>query len=115
MPRMTDPMDALVSFQQAFLDGEIQLQPGKLDPDLFVHADRPTPDVMRLTYVRFDGRMVKAFVNAVSAGRIEGLPVFQLGVAVPEQYRNKGYAKSLLAAAISVLSGTQVIPSSAAT
>lgn len=100
MPAMTDPMEALVSFQQALLDGEIHLQRGELDPDLFLHADRPIPDGMRLTYVRLDGRTVKAFVNAVSAGHIEGLPVFQLGVAVPEKYRNKGYAKSLLAAAI---------------
>jgi GNAT superfamily N-acetyltransferase len=100
MPSMTDPMDALVSFQQALLDGEIQLRPGELDPHLFMYADRPTPDVMRITYVRLDGRTVKAFVNVISAGHIEGLPCFQLGVAVPEKYRNKGYAKSLLAAAI---------------
>lgn len=100
MTRMTDPMEALVSFQQALFDGEIQLESGRVDRDLFMHADRPTAGVTRLTYVRLDGRTVKAFVNAVSAGQIEGLPVFQLGVAVPEKYRNKGYAKSLLAAAI---------------
>jgi hypothetical protein len=100
MARMTDPTDALVSFQQAFLDGEIHLQRGELDPDIFVHTDRPTPDVIRITYVRLDGRTVKAFVNAISAGLIEGLPCFQLGVAVPKQYRNKGYAKSTLASAI---------------
>jgi GNAT superfamily N-acetyltransferase len=100
MPSMTDPMEALVSFQQALLDGEVRLRPGELDPNIFMHADSPAPNVMRLTYVRLDGRTVTAFVNAVSAGHIEGLPCFQLGVAVPEQYRNKGYAKSLLAAAI---------------
>jgi hypothetical protein len=33
---MTDPTDALVSFQQALLDGEIRLQRGELDPDIFV-------------------------------------------------------------------------------
>jgi hypothetical protein len=49
---MTDPMEALVSFQQALLDGEIRLQQGEIDPHPFLHADRPTPDVMRLTYVR---------------------------------------------------------------
>jgi hypothetical protein len=36
MASMTDPMDALVSFQQALLDGEIRLLPGELDADLFV-------------------------------------------------------------------------------
>jgi hypothetical protein len=36
MASMTDPMVALVSFQQALLDGEIRLQRAELDPDLFV-------------------------------------------------------------------------------
>jgi hypothetical protein len=103
MPSMTDPMVALVSFQQALLDGEIRLQPGELDPDIFVYADNPAPGVMRISYVRLDGPTVKAFVNACSAGRIEGLPCFQLGVAVPMKYRNKGYAKSTLACAIAEL------------
>jgi hypothetical protein len=103
MPSMTDPMVALVSFQQALLDGEINLQRAELDPDLFVFADKPAPGISRITYVRLDGPTVKAFVNASSAGIIEGLPCFQLGVAVPEQYRNKGYAKSTLTAAIAEL------------
>ena len=97
---MTDPTDSLVSFQQALLAGEIRLQPGELDSNIFVYMDRPKPDVTRITYVRLEGRTVKAFVNVVPAGFIEGLPVFQLGVAVPAKYRNKGYAKSTLAAAI---------------
>jgi hypothetical protein len=100
---MTDPMVALVSFQQALLDGEIKLRVGELDRDIFVHADKPTPDVSRITYVRLDGRTVKAFVNVISAGFVDGLPCFQLGVAVPVQYRNKGYAKSTLASAIAEL------------
>jgi hypothetical protein len=103
MPSMTDPMVALVSFQQALLDGEIRLQVGELDPNLFVYADNPAPGVSRITYVRLDGPIVKAFVNASSAGFVDGLPCFQLGVAVPEQYRNKGYAKSTLTSAIAEL------------
>jgi len=103
MASMTNPTDALVSFQQALLDGEIRLQRGELDPDIFVHTDRPTPDVVRITYVKLDGRTVKAFVNVISAGSVEGLPCFQLGVAVPVQYRNQGYAKSTLSSAIAEL------------
>jgi hypothetical protein len=103
MPSMTDPMVALVSFQQALLDREVRLQPRELDPDIFVYADKPAPDVSRITYVRLDGRTVKAFVNAISAGHIDGLPCFQLGVAVPVQYRNNGYAKSILTSAIAEL------------
>jgi hypothetical protein len=102
MPSMTDPMDALVSFQRALLDGEIELRSGELDTDLFVFADsaagRP-----RISYVRRDRKTVKAFVNAILTEPIEGLPCFQLGVAVPVQYRNRGYAKSTLASAITEL------------
>jgi hypothetical protein len=103
MASMTDPMDALVSFQQALLNGEIRLQPGALDPDIFVYADKPAPGVSRIAYVRLDGRTVKAFVNVIGVEPIDGLPCFQLGVAVPVQYRNKGYAKSILASAIAEL------------
>jgi hypothetical protein len=103
MASMTDPMNALVSFQQALLDGEIRLQPGALDRDIFVHADKPAPGVSRITYVRLDGGTVKAFVNVISVAPMEGLPCFQLGVAVPVPYRNKGYAKSILASAIAEL------------
>ena len=100
MPNMIDPMVALVSFQQALDDGEIRLQRAELDPNLFVFKDEPAPGTVRLTYVRLDGKTVKAFVNATPAEFLDGLPVFQLGVAVPEKYRNKGYAKSTLTAAI---------------
>jgi len=39
LARMTDPFGGLMSFQQGLLNGEISLQAGALDPDLFVHAD----------------------------------------------------------------------------
>jgi ribosomal protein S18 acetylase RimI-like enzyme len=99
---MTDPFDGLVSFQQALLDGEINLQAGALDPNLFLHVDRPE-GVLRLTYVRLDGQSVTAFANIVETEPMHDLPCFQVGVAVPEEYRGKGYAKSVLSAAIAEL------------
>jgi ribosomal protein S18 acetylase RimI-like enzyme len=103
MPSMTDPTDGMVSFQQALIDGTIDLRPGELDPDIFVHADEPTPGVLRITYVRLDGQTVKAFASVVGVERLDGLPCFQLGVAVPVAYRNRGYAKSVLRSAIAEL------------
>lgn len=103
MASTTDPTDGMVSFQQALLDGEIDLRPGELDPDLFVHADNPTPGVARITYVRLDRQTVKAFASIVATEPMEGLPCFQVGVAVPVPYRGKGYAKSIVAAAIAEL------------
>jgi len=99
---MTDPFDALTSFQQAVLDGEISLQAGELDPDLFLHVDYPT-GAPRLTYVRLDRQTVTALAIMVQTDPMHGLPCFQAGVAVPEAYRCKGRAKSVLAAAIAEL------------
>lgn len=103
MASMTDPTHGMVSFQKALLNGEIRLQPGELYPDLYVHADNPAPGVTRITYVRLDRRTVKAFASIVAIEPMEGLPCFQVGVAVPAEYRGKGYAKDIVAAAIAEL------------
>lgn len=103
MPGMTDPTNALVSFQRALLEGNIRLQAGELDRGLFVHADSPTTGVSRITYVRMDGATVSAFATFVTTEPINGLPCFQVGVAVPVPYRSKGHAKSILKAAIAEL------------
>lgn len=100
---MTDSFDALTSFQQALLDGKVSLRAGELDPDLFLHVDHPTPGVPRLTYVRLDRQSVTALANMVRTEPMDGLPCFQVGVAVPEAYRGKGHAKSVVAAAMAEL------------
>jgi hypothetical protein len=84
------------------LDGEISLRAGELDPDLFLYADHLT-GVQRLTYVRLNRQTVTAFANVIMTEPMHGLPRFQVGVAVPEAYRGKGYAKSIVAAAIAEL------------
>jgi RimJ/RimL family protein N-acetyltransferase len=99
---MTDPSDALTSFQQALLDGDINLQPGELHADLFVHLDHPNGEP-RLTYARVDRRKVIALAIMVGVEPVNGLPCFQAGVAVAEVYRGKGYAKSIVTAAIDEL------------
>src|ERR1700688_154579 len=91
---MTDPFDALTSFQQALLNGEISLRAGELDPDLFLHVDHPTGSVPRFTYVRLDRQSVTALAIMVPVEPMHGLPCFHAGVAVPEAHRGKGYAKS---------------------
>ena len=99
MPAMTDPFESLTSFQKAFDDRELQLQRGEIDRELFVHADRPQGE-MRLTYARVQRKTVTALAIAVLTEPIEGIPCFQLGVAVPEAYRGQGRAKSIVEAAI---------------
>ncbi len=92
---MTDPSDALTSFQQALLDGEMQLGRGDIDPELSVHHDSPQGK-MRLTYARLEGQTVTALALVVMGDPIEGLPCFELGVAVPEEYRSQGRAKKIV-------------------
>jgi hypothetical protein len=96
---MIDPSDALKSFQQAFVDGQIQLERGQIDPELFVHLDHPNGQP-RFTYVRLKGQTVTALVNLVISDPIDGTPCFQIGCAVPEVYRNQGRAKDAVGAAI---------------
>lgn len=45
MPGMTDPTDALTSFQQVLLAGEIDLQRGSADRELYVHSDWPNGEL----------------------------------------------------------------------
>lgn len=97
---MTDPTNALQSFQQALLHGGIQLQPGVLDRDIYVYFDRPNGG-SRFTYVRLAGTTVTAFVEFASCEAIEGTTCFAIGYAVPEAYRNQGRAKNAIRAAIS--------------
>lgn len=51
---MTNPSDALHSFQEALLDGRITLQRGAVYPNLYVYRDVPEPGKSRITYVRLD-------------------------------------------------------------
>lgn len=97
---MTDPLNALQSFQQELLHGRIQLQRGVLDRDLYVYTDKPN-GARRFTYVRLEGKVVTAFVEFVSWEPIEGIPCCAIGYAVPEAYRNQGRAKEAIRAAIS--------------
>ena len=99
---MTDPTNALQSFQQALLHGGIQLQPGVLDKDIYAYFDRPKGG-SRFTYVRLEDTTVTAFVEFASCEAIERTPCFAIGYAVPEAHRNQGRAKNAIRAAISEL------------
>jgi RimJ/RimL family protein N-acetyltransferase len=96
---MTDPSNALQSFQQALLHGGIQLKRGVLDRDLYVYVDKPNGQT-RFTYVRLEDKTVTAFVELGLCEPIEGTPCLAIGYAVPEAYRNQGHAKEAIKAAL---------------
>lgn len=97
---MTDPSDALTSFQDAYLRGVIDVQRGEMSQDIYLHVDDMPDGSKRLTYVKLDGRKVTALVNFVLVDPIEGRPCFMIGYAVPEAYRGQGQAKGAVRDAI---------------
>jgi hypothetical protein len=99
---MTDPTAALTDFQRVFETEGIPLQPGVIDREVLLHVDSPTGSP-RFTYVRLYGRTVTALVMFATVQRLEGLPCFQLGYAVPERYRGQGRAKEIVRAATAEL------------
>jgi RimJ/RimL family protein N-acetyltransferase len=101
---MTDPSNALQSFQQFFLTGQIQLEPGRLDTNLYSYVDE-MDGTTRFTFVRLESKTVTAFVVVARDGTIEGKPCFAIGYAVPEAYRNQGRAKEVVRAALAEMQG----------
>ena len=101
---MTDPMNALLSFQQEFLVHEPKLKRTLLDPNLYVHIDTPNGEI-RVTFVRLDGKTVTALVSFSEGEPIDGIHCYNIGYAVAEAYRNRGRAKEIVTAAIRELKG----------
>ncbi|WP_167811285.1 GNAT family N-acetyltransferase [Ralstonia pseudosolanacearum] len=99
MPQMADPSHALKSFQDELHLGTVNSKQGELDRDLFVYLDHPGGEP-RFTYVRLDGKLVTALMMFAVVEPIRGIPCFQIGYAVAEQYRNQGRAKDAVVAAI---------------
>lgn len=103
MPATTDPSTALALFQQGLAAGHIPLQRAALDRTVFFCVDQTPSGSTRFTYMNLDGPTISAFVSFITAGNIDGVPCFQVGYAVPEAYRGRGHAKSLIAAGIAEL------------
>lgn len=103
MPTLTDPHNALLSFQRALQNHAVAPQPGELDPSVLVYADQPN-GVLRLTYVRLEGQKVAALVSFIESEPIEpGVPCYGIGYALHQKYRQQGRAKSLVEAAVKEL------------
>lgn len=84
--------DALASFRLALKKREITLRPCESDSSLFMHADRPTDDDMRMTYARLQGNDVTVMISVLPDRPYEGKPCFGLGCAVPQRFRGRGRA-----------------------
>ena len=99
VPRMTDPMDALIDFRRALAQREIGVQKADFHADIFVHVDQPAGSP-RYTYALVEGGEVTAIALFALTEPIDGLPTFQLGYAVMESRRGCGRAQRIVMAAI---------------
>ena len=103
MPTLVNPMDALRSFAPALKAGEISVQPGEVDHEVFVHIDQPNGEP-RVTYVRFKNGSVISLAIVIPAEPYKSERCFQIGYAVPQHLRKRGLAKDIARAAIAEFS-----------
>lgn len=99
MPKLVNPIDALKSFEPALKAGEISVQPGELDRNLFIHLDHPNGE-FRITYVRFKNTALTSLAIIIPADPYKGERCFQIGYAVPQHFRKRGFAKEICRAAL---------------
>lgn len=99
MPSLVNPHDALITFEPALKRGELQIERGRVDPSLIVHMDQPMGK-LRITYARMQNNSVTGIAIISPAEFENGLPVFQIGYAVPQHLRKRGIATALAGAAI---------------
>lgn len=95
---MTDPMDGLRSFQQAYRRGLIQVHRTATDKVVY-HEDQPEGEP-RLTFARIEGDLVVGIAQIVLAEPYEGDRCFGLGYAVRPSHRGRGIATALAQVAI---------------
>ncbi len=99
---LPDLEGTLKSFQAALKAGELQLQRGTLDPDVYLHLDLPNGEP-RLTYVRLDGKTVTALVTFIQCDPVESERCYNVGWAVPKNLRGQGRAAEIFKAAVKEL------------
>lgn len=94
MPSMTDPMNGLKSLQAEIHNG-IPLSPCKLNSDLQMFYDQPNGR-HRFTFVKIESNIIRSFATFVIVEPINDLPTFNLGYAVPEEFRGAGLAMEIV-------------------
>ena len=99
MPGMTDPSIALPIYQQQIEARAIPLQKCVHSPDLYVAVDHPGGRP-RFSYMRLRGNTLLALAMFAQVEPVDGVPCFQMGIAVPVAYRRQGLGYSTLAASI---------------
>jgi GNAT superfamily N-acetyltransferase len=99
---MTDPNNALVSFQDAYKRRLIALQRSRFNRDIFEHADDAL-GVPRITHARFASGIPIGIVIYCPVQPVGGIPCFAIGYAVDEKSRGQGIGTQLVKDSIEVV------------
>ena len=99
---MTDPLQALVGLQAEVRKG-MPTHPTEKYLSVRLVFDEKNGRA-RYTYARIEHGRVKAMAMFVSMDTIDGIGCFQVGYAVPETYRGRGWAKEILKQGLDELS-----------
>lgn len=91
---MTDPMNALRSFQQALAHGQITPQTAELHDDLFCLVDNPNGET-RLTYALVKKSRIVALAMFIPTDPMNGSLCLNAAYAVDETNRSQGFGKEV--------------------
>jgi len=92
---MTDPMNALRSFQQALAQGIISPEKAALHDDLLFLVDDANGET-RFTYALVKSDRVVGLANFIPSDPMKGFPCLSVGYAVDEANRSRGFGKELV-------------------
>lgn len=95
---IADPMVSLNELQKAIRRG-MPTRPTEAGTTIRLVVDKPA-GVHRYSYAKIEHGRVKSIAILVHHEPINGIPCFNLGYAVPDAYRNRGWAKDILEKAI---------------
>lgn len=95
MTEMTNPHNALLSYQDVYANGHIDPHPCDLHPELAVLMDDANGSP-RVTYSLIESGVVQAIVIYIAGTCVDGIPCFDLGYAVAQNFRCQGIASEVL-------------------
>lgn len=102
MAQLVNPMDGLISLQDAMDKKLVEFTPGELSSDIVMHFDQPEGET-RFSFAKIVNDEIQAYSVFVMAEPLNGLLCLNLGYAVPKKYRQQGLALDILEKSIKEL------------
>lgn len=96
MKNMVNPVEGMISLQQAIDKNDVNLEVGRIHSDIYMHFDKPT-GTPRLTYIKLSKKKkIISYCVFVLTDCLEGFNCFNIGYAVAPAYRGKKLSFEIL-------------------